>query len=147
MTLTVWNLRPSVVFPFLRQTVGSINKPSLHIQHVLEYVTQTSQTIMSSSSAPLFSSNLLEALKSSLLQPWLRAKDHGILSSGVILSLIAFCLARYLSSPFRKLPPGPRGFPIIGNLLEMKTGQWFKFAEWHKKYGGCIFSKPLFAHF
>jgi hypothetical protein len=100
---------------------------------------------MSSSSAPSF--GLLEGLKSSLLQPWLRVKDHGILSIGVILGLIVIYLVRYLSSPFRKLPPGPRGFPVIGNLLEMKTGQWLKFAEWHKKYGQFIFSKPLFAHF
>jgi hypothetical protein len=98
---------------------------------------------MSSSPAPF---GLLDALKPSLLQPWLRVKDHGILSIGVILGLIVIYLARYLSSPFRKLPPGPRGFPIIGNLLEMKAGQWLKFAEWHKKYGQFIFSKPLFAH-
>jgi hypothetical protein len=93
---------------------------------------------MSSSSAPSF--GLTEGLKSSLLQ-------HGTLSIGVILGLIVFYFVRYLSSPFRKLPPGPRGFPIIGNLLEMKTGQWLKFAEWHKKYGQFIFSKPFLAHF
>ena len=87
---------------------------------------------MSSSSVP---SSLLESFKSSLLQPWLRVKDHGILSIGVILGLVVFYSSRYLSSPFRKLPPGPRGYPIIGNISDMKTGQWLKFAEWHKKYG------------
>ena len=87
---------------------------------------------------------LLEGLKSSSLRPWLRVEDRGILSIGVILGLVVFYLARYLSSPFRKLPPGPRGFPIIGNILEMKTGQWLKFAEWHKSYGQFDFSPSFF---
>ena len=85
--------------------------------------------------------DLHEGLKS---QPWLGVKGHRILLIGVILGLIVFYVARYLSSPFRKLPPGPRGYPIIGNLLEMKTGQWLKFAEWHEKYGQFIFSMPFF---
>jgi len=91
---------------------------------------------MSSSSDP--SSGLFKAFKSSLLQPWLGVKGHETLSIGIILGLIVVYVARYLSSPFRKLPPGPRGYPIIGNILEMKTGQWLKFAEWHKKYGQFI---------
>jgi hypothetical protein len=98
---------------------------------------------MSSSPA----SGLLEALKSSLLQPWLRVKDHGTLSIGVILGLIVFYSARYFSSPFRKLPPGPRGYPIIGNISDMKTGQWLKFAQWHKKYGQFVVSDSFLAHF
>ncbi len=69
-----------------------------------------SSSIMSSSSAPF---GLLDALKSSLLQPWLRVKDQ-----------------------------------IIGNISEMKTGQWLKFAEWHKKYGQFdVFKKCSFGPF
>jgi hypothetical protein len=99
---------------------------------------------MSSSFA---SFGLLETLKSSLLQLLLKVKDNGVLSIGAILGLILFYVARYISSPLRKLPPGPRGYPIIGNVSEMKTGLWLRFAEWHKKYGAFVVSSPLLAHF
>jgi hypothetical protein len=90
------------------------------------------------SSLPASSFGLLETLKSSLLQLWLRVQDHGTFSIGVILGLIVLYAVRFLTSPFRKVPPGPRGYPVIGNLLEMKAGQWLKFTDWQKKYGQFV---------
>lgn len=36
----------------------------------------------------------------------------------------------------RKMPPGPPGLPIIGNVLDVPSSMpWFKFTEWKQQYG------------
>ena len=85
-------------------------------------------------------------LKYSLLQLWKWVQDQGPFSVGAILGPIVLYTARYFASPYRKLPPSPRGYPIIGNLLEMthmRGGPWLKFSEWQKKYGQFV-TDPLF---
>ena len=72
------------------------------------------------------------------------AKEEKILSLGILLSLILLFAAQYVTSPYRKLPPGPRGYPIIGNALELRSHQWLKFIEWRKQYGLWPF-RPLFS--
>lgn len=35
-------------------------------------------------------------------------------------------------------PPGPRGLPLIGSVLDINVGEpWLTYTEWSKHYGGC----------
>ncbi|KAF5309457.1 hypothetical protein D9619_012390 [Psilocybe cf. subviscida] len=57
------------------------------------------------------------------------------------LTLLAYIIARLLSDRRRNpsrlpLPPGPKGYPLIGNLFDVPTSQqWRTYAEWAKVYG------------
>ncbi|KAG2139587.1 cytochrome P450, partial [Suillus bovinus] len=51
---------------------------------------------------------------------------------GIYLVKQTFVLKKNLA-PY---PPGPRGWPLIGNILDMpRTKPWLTFTEWGQKYG------------
>lgn len=59
----------------------------------------------------------------------------------VIFSIAILLLQwlKKLSRPGLPLPPGPKGYPIIGNMLDIpKDLPWKTFKEWTKVYGLCL---------
>jgi hypothetical protein len=68
------------------------------------------------------------------------AQQHSTLVSGILAGCAVLFTARYLQSPWRKLPPGPRGIPLLGNALEMRSKQWLNFMKWKQEFGQFFFS-------
>lgn len=57
-----------------------------------------------------------------------------------ILGLVAILVGRYVRSPWRHVPPGPRGLPIIGNALALRDKSWLLGRECKLKYSALCFS-------
>ncbi|KAG6901516.1 hypothetical protein C0995_010939 [Termitomyces sp. Mi166 len=73
------------------------------------------------------------------------------MQSSLIVSLVfvvSLVVQRFLRKLKPGLPPGPKGWPIVGNLFNMPTEMtWHTFAEWGKQYGPisfvAIFGQPI----
>ncbi|KAK0222553.1 cytochrome P450 [Armillaria nabsnona] len=63
----------------------------------------------------------------------IRTLDISITLVGLIFAWHLFRRTRRSTAPF---PPGPRGLPLLGNLLDMPSQkEWLTFAKWGEKYG------------
>lgn len=71
------------------------------------------------------------------------AVNPGEMSISLIIFVIVFVLVRALGRTRRKqvFPPGPRSFPIIGNLLQLGDHPYRTFMEMRKKYGDVFLIK------
>lgn len=70
--------------------------------------------------------------------------DICFVACSILLSLAGLYRRRRARLP---LPPGPKGYPIVGNMFDMPSQlQWVKYLEWSKmysKYVSLICSREL----
>ena len=60
----------------------------------------------------------------------------GVLTSVVVLILALIPLYRVSKRDRISLPPGPKGWPLIGNLLDIPQSDFAKtYTNWARKYG------------
>ena len=63
----------------------------------------------------------------------------GVLTAVVVLTLALIPLYRASKRERLSLPPGPKGWPLIGNLLDIPRSNFVKtYAEWARKYGAWL---------
>jgi len=79
---------------------------------------------------PAFSGSL------ALIAGWLNVPGPTLLP--FLISLCGLCYLHYTRSPWRKLPPGPRGIPLLGNIGQLNDKRWLTSLKCKKAYGTLV---------
>ena len=52
----------------------------------------------------------------------------------LIVTFVIILVAQYIRSPWRKVPPGPKGLPILGHAFQLQNKGWMFESECKQKY-------------
>ena len=59
---------------------------------------------------------------------------------GLIVALVVILVTQYVRSPWRRVPPGPKGLPILGNALQLQDKGWMFGRECKRKFGSSKYA-------
>jgi hypothetical protein len=65
-------------------------------------------------------------------------RDLRTFTVGTVLALVTIFAVRYIRSPWRKMPPGPRGLPILGNALQLMDKKWLFSRDCKERFGESL---------
>ena len=72
----------------------------------------------------------------SSINAFLSINNSNYVSLAFLLVILAIVHAVSTYRVRLKMPPGPLGIPILGNIFQVPNSMpWFKFTEWKRKYG------------
>ncbi|KAH9992003.1 cytochrome P450 [Russula compacta] len=78
-----------------------------------------------------------------LIPGWLRVSVPTWPTFLLLILLWGLCCLRYTRSPWRKLPPGPPGLPILGNIRQLNDKRWLTSRECKGTYGDVVYLSVL----
>jgi hypothetical protein len=68
--------------------------------------------------------------------------DARTIAATALVGLLTVFIVRYIRSPWRKLPPGPRGLPVLGNALQLTDKKWLFSKDCKEHFGGIVIITP-----
>ena len=64
-----------------------------------------------------------------------------MIPSEAFIALLAFFSLLFRKRPRRRLPPGPKPWPLLGNITDLRPKElWLLATDWAKRYGPFLFS-------